>query len=180
MSELHPVPGLPNTYVTEDGDVFSDVTTARWSGKIRKLTPSDNGRGYMRVVRFKKAHCIHRLIAVTFLGAVPPGMEVNHKDGDKLNNRPENLEYVSRSENMKHCFRSGLWRSPTGDRHHMAKLSQEQVDRLRYDYVMLLDGRERMPNGAMQHLQEKYGMTWSGIKNIALWKTWRGQNAIES
>jgi len=56
---------------------------------------------------------IHRIIAVTFLGD-PPNEEqntVNHIDGNKENNRVENLEWLSRGENIQHAWRTGLMRN---------------------------------------------------------------------
>jgi hypothetical protein len=50
---------------------------------------------------------IHVLVAEAFIGPKPPKMDVNHIDGDKTNNRLENLEYVTRSENLKHSWRIG-------------------------------------------------------------------------
>ena len=51
---------------------------------------------------------IHRLVAESFLVCNDETYVVNHKDGNKINNRLENLEWVSRSENAKHAFRLGL------------------------------------------------------------------------
>lgn len=51
---------------------------------------------------------LHRLVAATFLGRNDI-LQVNHKDGDKLNNRRGNLEYVSNTENMKHAVKTGLY-----------------------------------------------------------------------
>lgn len=56
----------------------------------------------------QKMQLIHVLVTVAFLGDCPNGKEVNHKNGDKSDNRLTNLEYVTHSENMKHAFASGL------------------------------------------------------------------------
>lgn len=75
---------------------------------------SDNGFGYKNItvhnqdldkgVKFYK----HRLVAEMFLGGIPKGMQVNHKDGNKENNHVSNLEVVSAKENIKHMHDSGL------------------------------------------------------------------------
>jgi len=51
---------------------------------------------------------IHRLVATRFLICTDETYVVNHIDGNKINNRLDNLEWVSRSENTKHAFRLGL------------------------------------------------------------------------
>lgn len=53
---------------------------------------------------------IHKIVARAFLGEVPEGMEINHKNGDKFDNRLSNLEYISRLENMNHFKSIGLFR----------------------------------------------------------------------
>jgi hypothetical protein len=54
---------------------------------------------------------VHNLVAETFIGKKPFGSQVNHKDGNKGNNTPENLEYISQKENLRHAFRTGLMKN---------------------------------------------------------------------
>jgi len=63
--------------------------------------------GYIRISLGKrKSFFIHRLIALCFIGE--SSLEVNHKNGNKLDNRLSNLEYVSRLDNMRHAKDTGL------------------------------------------------------------------------
>ncbi len=168
------VPEVAHTYVTVAGDVYSDHPGNRWRGRLHRLKPSDNGRGYLRVRCGGRSVCVHLLVAAAFLGPKPAGTEVNHKDGIKTNNRRDNLEYVTRSENMKHCHRMGMAKNPSGADHHMSKLTAERVAELRQEYAALrVSGR--LPDGAMKRLQAKYGMSDTGITCIARRKTWRDQ-----
>ena len=77
------------------------------------LRPATSADGYLCVVLNKegapKGFKVHRVVAAAFIGPCPKGLEVNHKDGDKLNNVPENLEYVSHRENMHHAIGAGLF-----------------------------------------------------------------------
>ena len=64
--------------------------------------------GYARVRIKGKRYKIHRLVAETFIPNPEDKREVNHKDGNKLNNRADNLEWATRSENQKHAYAIGL------------------------------------------------------------------------
>lgn len=72
----------------------------------RILSPAKNSRGYQRVLLCKdgkkKNHSVHRLVALAFVPIGREGLEVNHINGIKTDNRAENLEWVTRSENMAH------------------------------------------------------------------------------
>lgn len=78
------------------------------------LTGDINSAGYRRVILYDKSRklrvrwFIHRLVAIYFCDGFMPDLVVNHKDGNKLNNRADNLEFVTRSENDLHAFRLGL------------------------------------------------------------------------
>ncbi len=82
------------------------------SGRVRKSF-YDNGWGYQRTVLSVGGKVVtvylHRLVAMAFCDG-DKTLEVNHKDGNKQNNCAENLEWVSRSENMRHAARTGLWK----------------------------------------------------------------------
>ncbi|CAE7525189.1 unnamed protein product, partial [Symbiodinium sp. KB8] len=63
------------------------------------------GNGYLYVRRNGRAFAVHRLVTATFLGQpASADLDVNHKDGNRCNNNLENLEYVTRSENIRHAY----------------------------------------------------------------------------
>lgn len=126
MEEWKYIEGLPNGrryQVSSEGKVSNFLT-----GRI--LTPSITNAGYQRVIMGKpyngktSGYQIHILVARAFIGD-SLGRDVNHKDGNKLNNRVENLEYCSRSENLKHAY------SVLGKKVHNIKLTKEIAEKIR-------------------------------------------------
>lgn len=89
--------------------------------------------GYEICTIFGKTKIVHRLLAFTFITNPRPDIynEINHKNGIKHDNRLENLEWTSRSENMKHAFEHGFWRSNLIDWHKRKKdkLNSEEFQR---------------------------------------------------
>lgn len=76
------------------------------------LRPGSRPYGYQLVIlRGGYGRFVHRLVAQAFLGDPPLGHEVNHRDGNPANNRLENLEYMTRRQNMMHAIErnGGHW-----------------------------------------------------------------------
>uniref|UniRef100_A0A6C0KNX9 HNH nuclease domain-containing protein n=1 Tax=viral metagenome TaxID=1070528 RepID=A0A6C0KNX9_9ZZZZ len=67
-----------------------------------------NENGYIRVFIYNRTYALHRLIALTFIENPQNKEQVNHIDGNKINNRVDNLEWVTNSENQLHKFQIGL------------------------------------------------------------------------
>lgn len=94
-------------------------TCRRCDGKIlpilgSTLVPGRNECGYwhvsLSVASRRTTKKVHRLVAEAFLRTPLPGEEINHRDGDKSNNQVNNLEWVTKSENIRHAVRTGLHR----------------------------------------------------------------------
>jgi hypothetical protein len=77
-----------------------------------KVPTMNEYRGYLQIVLSKKGKNktfkIHRLVAIVFIENVKNLQDVNHKDGDKLNNNVTNLEWVTRKDNIIHAYDNGL------------------------------------------------------------------------
>ena len=83
------------------------------SKKFNKiLTPKVNWDGYHRIQIWKNNKCVmtgwHRVVATTFIDNPENKPFVNHIDGDKTNNSPSNLEWVTQQENIIHSWSTGL------------------------------------------------------------------------
>lgn len=82
------------------------------NGKTRILKPSFNEWGYFQINLSKnnktKNFKIHRLVACAFLDNKNNNLQVNHIDGNKQNNKINNLEFCSAKENIQHAIKIGL------------------------------------------------------------------------
>lgn len=96
-------------FITEEGLIYSAKTK-----KVLKNTLSKS-RGYYRVTLMlqgcKKNYEVHRLVALAFIPNPENKPQVNHIDGNKLNNHVSNLEWVTDRENKLHGWNIGLYNS---------------------------------------------------------------------
>lgn len=99
---------------------ISNLGRLKATGKQKKIVKLfTSSRGYYRysVFSLRKNFTIHRLVAEAFIPNPNKCPQVNHKDGNKLNNNVSNLEWCTQSENMTHADKTGLRIMPKGKNH---------------------------------------------------------------
>ena len=151
MLELHEgevikdVVGYEGLYgITNQGRAYG-YKSRKW------LRPRISYRGYYLITLLMNGkphqHSLHRVVGHAFIPNPKDKPQINHIDGDKLNNHVDNLEWVTASENMQHCYELGL--------NKCLKLSAAQKKEIKELYA----------SGAhsLSQLGEMYGVTHQSI-----------------
>lgn len=146
--------------VSENGDVMNIKTN-----KI--LNPFIASNGYKRIELnggIAKKYFVHRIVATVFIGEIKEGMQINHIDGNKLNNNYKNLEIVTPSENIKHSFKLGMSKVRKGAGCNLSKLKDDQIIEIRNSTLKTkeLCIRYEVSDRCIQRI--KNGTRWSHIK----------------
>ena len=168
--EIREVPGLEGYGASADGRIWS-----RWKWGRRELTSNwrevaqrtKRGRRHMMArlgpVRAQRTYQVHRLVATAFIGPIPDGMVVNHKDGDPKNNRPENLEICTPQWNEIHAFLNG--RKPKGEGHGNAIYSETTIKAIKEEYAA---------GGVTQRqLSEKHNVKLPTVQAVISGRMWK-------
>ena len=112
----------------------------------------------------------HRVVWCAFMGRIPEGLEINHKDGVRDNNRLDNLELMTKSQNKLHSIHVLGGRKPPGvslpgTHNPSAKLTDDEVREIRRLYAA---------GGVYQYeLAERFGITQGAVQFIVNRRTWR-------
>ena len=114
----------------------SNIGRVKRISKEHCLKPEKDKDGYLKVrLHYRernKKFFVHRLMAITFIPNPENKPQVNHINGIKNDNRLENLEWVTPSEQIQHAYDTGL-QSAKGEKNGQSKLTQEEVYEI---YVM--------------------------------------------
>lgn len=169
-----PIKGFENYYeVSNIGNVRSlDRPSTNPINKTEKgiILKHSIKRGYKCCVLQKngnKKHVsIHRLVAVAFIDNSKNLPQVNHKDGNKLNNNAENLEWCTAKQNINHSWNIGLSKPRIGKNHHNSKLSSLDVVEIRKMFGIKSNKEIGQIFGVSKGCIDciKLGYTWKHVK----------------
>jgi hypothetical protein len=147
-------------FVSESGGIFRD-------GK--ELSTSLTNKGYKTYHgthnRVKKHISIHRAVATLYVPNLNNLPQVNHIDGDKLNNHYTNLEWVTNKQNRNHAMENGL--HAVGINVPQCKLSEDDVKYIRENYI------PKHPELGGMALSKKFGVGSAQISRIVNNKRWK-------
>jgi hypothetical protein len=162
---MQPIPGYPEYKISETGQVYRVGSVAP-----KATAPSKTG-GYLQVNLWRegkgKTEFVHQLVAKTFHGPRPsPRYHAAHRDGDKKNNTPLNVQWITKEENEADKVLHG--RSNRGERNWSAKVTDAQVLEIiqRAKFLPRSSGGKRLKKGILVSLASEYGMSRIGIWQI--------------
>lgn len=148
-------------FITEEGKLIS-------SYQNKELSLSLDKDGYARPsLRTKDSKSVrvhlHRLVLSTFSPVDNwENLEVNHKDGNKLNNCLSNLEWVTTKENIQHAWKTGL--SKGGENHSRARMTEKQAI-----YAL----RQRQIGKSVIEIAKELGVGRGSINSLVHGRTWK-------
>lgn len=124
------IPLFKGYLASTDGQIFS-----KFHNRFLKQSITNGWYAHVHIMKNGKPsnQKVHRLIAITFLGIPKTKMDVNHKNGIKYDNRVENLEWVTRSENAKHAVDVLKRKIVSGKFHPMSKPVFDSYTGIFYD-----------------------------------------------
>lgn len=170
-----PIPGGPAGYEVSS---LGRVSRVLPDGQRRVRALSFTDKGYLKVGLpnhgGRRTRRVHDLVAAAFLGERPPGPQVNHIDGNKTNNRPANLEWVTGSANKYHYWNvlvPVVGRKPSRGG-HFGRYRLPPSTKLNQDAVLEIRRRRAAGESGID-LAAEYGVTDPAIYNICNRRTWR-------
>lgn len=157
------IPTAPTYAIDKFGNVMN-------ISKRMIMKPFLTMNGYYRInlispeLRARKFF-IHRLVADTFIqnNDVTNKTQINHINGIKTDNRVENLQWVTPSENINHAVKLGLFNVPKGENNGMSKLTEQDVKNIRHLYQYK----------TIKELSIKYNVSTAAIRKILNKKRWK-------
>lgn len=181
MENWKPIPGYEGLYDASDqgrvrsapGKTTSNALYSKrvWKSRIMKpKRPTHARRHDGRLTLWKdgepKDYLVARLVAAAWLGPPADGMTVNHINGDYMDNRPENLEWISNGDNVRHGFNTGLFDSLKKPVTLVNAASQEETSYTSMAEASRAIGRQHgYVHGVIKHKQE-YATGVDGAKYI--------------
>jgi hypothetical protein len=174
MNELwQPIPGWEAFYAASSWGriktfgrwIKGGKNSRRWSPP-KVLSLGKTRTGYLKLAlrdgKRKRETGVHIFVLEAFVGPCPPGMEACHGNGDRADNRLDNLRWDTRLRN--HADRRKHGTIPTGEKHPQSKLTEDQVISIK---------GELKTGATLKSLGAKYGVSWGLISHIKQGRAWK-------
>ena len=157
------IPEWPDYAVSDHGNVKrTTAAPSTYVGRVLKPIITLGGYCQAKLGRDGPICTIHSLVMAQFVGPRPPKAEINHKNGNKRDNRLENLEYATHMENEIHA-KLVLRVKPRGTKHGMSKLTDDKVREIR---------KLRKEGQTLWAIADRYGITAANVDYITKGLTW--------
>lgn len=144
--------------ISEDGDIINNTTG-------RRLKPTITSNGYFQFTiyqPYKRQINVHAAVMEVYVGPRQDGFEINHKNGDKSDNRLINLEYITSSENKLHAYELGLVKK--GEEKTGSKLTEKDVEKIKLRFVS---------GDRTAKIAEDFGVNSGTISEIRAGRSWK-------
>ena len=164
--------------VIYNGCIYNNIEVSN----IGRLRNSRNGHIYKQTINHegyygvcislgsrsnKKMFKVHKAVAEAFINNPDNKPHVNHKDGNKLNNNANNLEWITNQENIIHARDNGMLHPLAGEQHRFSKLTEEDVRYIRTHYI------PKDETYGCKALAKKFNVDHSTISEIYHRKAWK-------
>ena len=180
MNQYKPIPSFEKFYsISKDGEIMSYNFSKKHGGKPHILKPwvIENSVNRIKSTKYlavqlydesgnKHRFLVHRLVAITYLGN-KDGLQVDHIDGNGLNNNVKNLRWVTGSENIRAAFAIRNF-SPNGENSGRSKLTEAQVRD-----IFFLKGKQ-----SSRKVAKKFGVGHALVLSIWNGKSWKHLNLV--
>ncbi len=151
-----------NYFIDSEGNIFN---------KKGIMKPQISKTGYRMIGLWiegkKNCYKLSRLVAKAFIPNIENKPCVNHKNGIKTDDRLENLEWVTISENAIHAYQTGLNSGTRGEKNGQAKLNWEQIIWIRKNYI------PRDKKFGLKSLRKKFNIGQKTIQRIVNYESWK-------
>lgn len=169
MYKKHPVLGY---WVSEDGFLMRK----KGCGELKSYK-SKHGYLFISDATNKTSYSVHRIVYEAFYGKIAHGLQVNHINGIKVDNRLRNLELVTPSENIRHAVRIGLKPGSPSESNSMAKLKNHEYYQIIFE---IMSGETNDAIAKKWSLHSRYVSLIRGKKRLlTVWQEFESKNGVK-